>query len=1127
MQHINSAWLFSPSDLTTFMESPYASAMERLRHVDPSVAGLMDPVDQLMARLQKKGVEHEKEIDRSLQEQGLDIVRIDGSTEEAAEKTLAAMQEGREVILQGYLTRDNFGGYADYLVKVPGHSSLGDWHYEVWDSKLSHTVKPYFIVQICCYVDMLESVQGVKPKELAVKLGNGETERLPVANYYAYYKTLKKRFLSFHENFDGTHPDPAVSKAYGRWSQWAEKQLLEKDHLSQVARLTRTQIKNLEKAGIHTMTDLSETTVDRVPGMGEAVFKKAIKQASLQIASKGSEKPVYELLPHEEGSVRGLALLPPASRNDVYFDIEGYPSIDGGLEYLWGNTYVDESGERCFKDFWAHDHAEEKVAFEAFIDWIFERWLEDPHMHVYHYANYEIAAIRKLMGRYGTREEQVDNLLRNNVFVDLYKVVSGGLMVGTPNYSIKSVELLYRGKRDTEVGNGADSIIVYEDWRENPDGTTWQTSKVLNDIRDYNIDDCDSTLELTEWLRKQQEGHGIQYLVPAGEGEKEIAEEVTEITKLRDTLLAEAQALKERDAQKASLLEVLAWSLEFHRRENKPTWWRLFDRMGLSQHELYEDVDCLAGLTRTNTPATKTSTRKNAASLLEYQFDPDQEFKGTAKQFYVLGEDNLRVAVAEYLPGDGLIVLRSTKELPDFMDLVPDEYVRPAPIPGAIQDVVMRLYDGDFPRCAITDFLTRSRPRITGNQEGPIVQNEDDLLAEVIDAAANLEGSTLCIQGPPGAGKTYTAKHIIGELLKRGKRVGISSNSHKAILNLLEGAARYCEESGIAGQFVKVGGDKDEAVYDLPNVSWVQKVTDNYLGDCTGGTAWAFCNDDVVGQYDYLFIDEAGQVSVANLIGMSRSTKNIILMGDQMQLGQPIQGSHPGESGMSILEYLLEGHATIPEDLGVFLPKTYRMHPEVTKLVSAQVYEDRLSSAESAARHTVSVEGPTIRSRAGICYLPVEHEGNTQGSDEEAAAVQELVGELIGAEYWPEEVGGAPRIIGWEDILIVAPYNLQVNKLKAALGPQARVGSVDKFQGQEAPIVIMSMCASDAVDSPRGVEFLFSKNRLNVALSRAQALAIVVGHPELAHTPVTKPEQMELINFYCEVVEGQCVGDRE
>ena len=720
------------------------------------------------------------------------------------------------------------------------------------------------------------------------------------------------------------------------------------------------------------------------------------------------------------------------------------------------------------------------------------------------------------MGRYGVCEEKVDNLLRNNVFVDLYNVVRHGIMIGEPRYSIKNVEHIYRPARETDVASGGESIIVYEKWREYPDGLTWETSEVLNSIRDYNIDDCDSTQELTIWLREEQAKHNILYLVPDGEGEKEVPDEITETTQLRDRLLGASAG--EADVKRAALLEVLAWSLEFHNRENKPTWWRLFERLGWSELEFFDDMDCLAGLTRTSREPYLPTTRSRNY-IYEYTYDTDQPFKGSGKKFYVLGEEGMKVERRDYDPDAGLISFSYKEPLPNRLNILPDEFVGPKPIPAAIKTVIETLLDNNFNPCAIVDFLTRSRPRIMGSPDGDIIKGDADFMTEIIQAATSLDNSYLCIQGPPGAGKTYTAKHIIGELLRQGKRVGISSNSHKAIINLMKGVAEYVETECIDCTIVKAGGDKADPIFERDNVNYVASVKKFTPQDacCFGGTAWAFSNEVVEDTFDYLFIDEAGQVSVANMIGMSQSCSNIILMGDQMQLGQPIQGTHPGESGMSILDYLLEDQATIPADIGVFLPKTFRMHPDVCEIISRQVYEGKLSSDDITHKYVVHAKGPLISKESGVCFVPVNHEGNTQGSPEEVESIHSIANELIGSTYWPDSDGNA-RIIGWNDILFVAPYNYQVNLLRAALGEGAKVGSIDKFQGQEAPIVILSMCASDAADSPRGIDFLFSKNRLNVAISRAQALAIVVGNPKLANTAVNNLKQMEQINFFCDIV---------
>ncbi|MDH5425557.1 MAG: AAA domain-containing protein, partial [Gammaproteobacteria bacterium] len=393
-------------------------------------------------------------------------------------------------------------------------------------------------------------------------------------------------------------------------------------------------------------------------------------------------------------------------------------------------------------------------------------------------------------------------------------------------------------------------------------------------------------------------------------------------------------------------------------------------------------------------------------------------------------------------------------------------------------------------------------------------------LKETISAVVNLDDSYLTIQGPPGTGKTYTAKHIIAELVKKGMRVGISSNSHKAINNLLVGVAQQCndEDINVACFCTRDTGDEIEE-------NGIEVIGNSDLNDCVqtscviGTTAWGFCRDEIEGELDYLFIDEAGQVSVANLIGMSRSTRNIVLMGDQMQLGQPSQGTHPADSGLSILDYLLHESPTIPDSMGVFLDTTYRMHSAVNYFISNAIYEGKLNAHLENDQQSVAVPenySGLLDKEAGIVIVPVEHEGNTQASDEEVSVIKELASQLIGRVFTDKE--GNKRQIAWPDMLFVAPYNHQVNKLRIALGDKAQVGSVDKFQGQEAPVVFLSMCTSDASESLRGIDFLFDKHRINVAVSRAQALAIVVANPKLQEQSVNSLSQLTKVNTFCRLM---------
>jgi len=1123
--------IYSPSDLTLYMDSPFASWMEHSMLINPELLSFVDSPDEMMLLLQRRGALHETEVLNSFLQKNLNVVQIaKGSS--ALQATLAAMQLGADVVYQAALSLLPFTGYADFLVKVEGKSRFGDFYYEVWDTKLAKTLKPYVVVQLCCYAEMLEALQGRRPTHIVAALGNGDNQRLLTNDYFYYYENLKLQFLSLHQNFSASNvPNPADSNNWGRWSNYAEDLLKQADHLSLIATITKSQIKKLNKSGVYTVQEIIDTDRNVIKGINNEVLVRLKAQAKIQKDSIGKDTPLCRILPHELNKKTGLALLPPASPLDIYFDIEGFPLEDGGLEYLWGVSYFDQSGVLQYKDFWAHNKEEEKIAFKAFTDWVYDHWLQDSTMHIYHYANYEIAACRKLAGRYGICEYEVDQLLRNEVFIDLYKVVKGSLLLGEPRYSIKNVERLYRDKRSTEVGSGGDSVVVYEKWREDPDGDNWEESKILNAIRRYNIDDCNSTQELVDWLRLQQKEHGIAYLGKTEIIEPEVQEAITECIKLREALLQKASKLQDKgDVKNAEVHSIFAWVLEFHRREKKPMYWRLFDRMGLSDEELIYDIDCLAYCKRRDKSPYK-ETPKSRNLIYEYSFDPNQEFKGICERYIVLGkvQDNgknisVKVKKEESSLEKGLIALQTGQELDEVINLIPDENISAKPIPEAITKQADTFLRGDLVNTAIIDFLMRDNPRITGHESGkPIIsQNPSARLLEIIRAVSYLDNSYLTIQGPPGSGKTYTAKHVIAALLKLGKKIGISSNSHKAINHLLINTAEYCQQEGINGYFACTK-NTDEILLKLGiNVYKNEDIARSLQPSCViGTTAWGFARDDLENVFDYLFIDEAGQVSVANLIAMSRSTRNIILMGDQMQLGQPSQGSHPENSGSSILDYLLHTTPTIPESMGIFLETTYRMHSAVNRFISDSIYEGKLVSALDNDRQCIKVPSEyqgILNKEAGIISVPVFHEGNTQASEEEVAQIVLLASQLIGRVF--TDKSGIERFIDWSDMLFVAPYNYQVNKLKAALGEQAKVGSVDKFQGQEAPIVFLSMCASNANESARGMKFLFDKNRINVAVSRAQCMAIVTYSPSLLETTVSNTEQLGMVNLLCRLVKA-------
>lgn len=1142
---------FSPSDLTVFLDGEFPSWMDRW-YADQRAGALKSAatpkarlpsefaaphngivrcavdVDAELDLIARKGTEHEKAFLAALKQQGQNVIECpsDGT---ARERTLAAMTEGAQVIYQACLQMESWGGFADFLIKLGGASKFGAYHYEVWDTKLARSAKPYFLVQLCAYADMLEDIQGIRPKQVEVVLGEKESGienrlRFTTDKFYYYYRELKRTFTQYQKKIDlKIPPHPGDSAGCGRWSNYAEEVLLASDDVACVARINRRQARRLRDAGITTMNDLASTKKDYVTGITADIFNRHKRQASLQLGSRGKDIPLFEFVrPTEIDPRRGLAILPPGSREDVFFDMEGYPLAIGGLEYLFGAVY-ENAGKLEFIDWWAHDNIGEKLAFEQFIDWLFARWKQDPSMHVYHYASYEVHAMGRLAGKYATREYKVDQLLRNGVFVDLYTIVRQGLRVGTPSYSLKEIEKLYLKRRTGDVTTAGGSVIAYQRWLDAPDGTTWQDSKMLREIRDYNKVDCESTFELRKWLADQQNSEHIQFLPkPQPETTDERPENSENVehpsTALANELLKQVAEGKVQPKERAEIQKLLAWLLDFHWREARPIFWRMFDRHDMTEQELIDDLDCLGAMQRTNT--AKSPIKKSWG--FEYKFDPNQDTKlHIGSRCYFAHDLSAKCEITAFDSGNGILQIKlgpTAAQPPSSLSLIPDEYVRAKPIPTAIVRFVEAWSKGIPVSRAVEDLLFRRHPRVKGHSGGPLVPGSATV-AQIVDIATRLDESALFIQGPPGTGKTFTAAAIIVSLLSQGKSVGITSNSHKAILNAMYAVIRAAQKIGKKFTLIKVGGEDDDPLIKSGQLSYTEtKLEPSCIqpGVVVGGTAWLFSRDALVNKFDYLIVEEAGQMALANVVATSQSAKNLILVGDQMQLAQPIQGSHPGESGTSALDYLLQGKATVPPEFGIFLDLTWRMHPHICSFISDAVYDGRLKPHPDNKNQEIRCADPknaSFRRTCGVAFVEVPHEFRSQSSDEEVEAIQKIVDELIGRCI--VDRAGQQRALQLQDILIVAPYNMQVRLLKGRLGNDAKIGSVDKFQGQEAPVVIVSMCASDAEEVPRGIEFILNKNRLNVAISRAMCLAIVVGCRGLMAPRCTTIEQMEMANLYC------------
>ncbi len=1100
MQKTSDGYFYSPSDLIAFLDNQAVTWLDRLALERPGLL-TRDEAEEAQELVRQSGDEHERRFLETLRATGA-VVEIDRGDRDALRKTQAAMLAGQEVIYQARLAHGEFSGWADFLFRVDGPSDLGSYHYEVWDTKLARGMKPYFAIQLCCYAEMLAPLQGLRPPNAGIVLGSGRRQPLRLDDFWYYYQAVKRAFLGQQRGFDPDQTPPFPGMAdYRHWSGHVTQLLEARDDVSFTANITTPQIQKLNAAGIVTLLGLAESRCATVPRMARPTLERLRRQARLQRKAEPGQPPPYELL-NPESPAHGFGLLPPASPADVCFDMEGYPLADGGLEYLFGATH-SERGQLQFRDWWAHDPQKERAAFEGFIDWVYARWRRDPSMHIYHYAAYEPAAVKRLMCRYATREHEVDELLRHHVFVDLYRIVRQALLVGEPAYSLKNVEHLYLPARGTEVATAGDSIVYYHRWLISPDGGTWRESPTLRMIRDYNQADCDSTWGLVEWLRARQSECGQAYVAPPPPAE--VNEQLTARAALAREMLAGLDLAPSLPPERRRVTELLAHLIEFHRRELKSRYWAMFERAAMTEQELIEDADCLAGLQRTKRPPVPDKQ----SFIYEYEF-PEQETKPRAGDRVLLAADTRTRLVIETFDADARkLTLRRGKKhgaLPDYLSLLPDEIVDPKTMVQSIERTVRAFHAGAALPPALEDFLYRRPPRCQG-------------LPDPLAAALSLNNSALCIQGPPGCGKTLTGGRLIAALIQQGKRVAVASNSHHAIALLMKSALDAAAELGLEVSAVKCGengADQLPAGVDVVDNSGLFDL--HPLPELAGGTAWVFSRAEAAGLFDYLFIDEAGQVSVANLVAMAPAAANLVLLGDQMQLSQPIQGLHPGESGLSVLDYFLEDHATVPEGRGVFLPDTYRLHPELCEFISSAIYENRLHADKCTSRRAIRFDHAPqlVPVPAGLVYVPVEHDGNSYESPEEVDAVRRIIGELTQQSLLLP--GHRARRLGLQDILVVAPFNLQVQALQTAL-PGVRVGTVDKFQGQQAPVVIFSMAASEGRAVPRGIEFLFDPHRMNVALSRAQILAVLVASPALERTSCSTLEQMRVVNLFCRAAQ--------
>jgi len=1090
----------SASRLIDYLGCPHQAALW-LAGVKPA-----EDADATLQLIRDKGFEHEAVVLARLEERlgAAERIPSGGSLADRTRLTREAIARGAKLIYQGALTKEAWVGYPDFLLQNGDPGT-----FEPEDAKLSRSAKGEYLLQLGIYAELLEHMFGIPVQSGVIHVAAGEPVPFDLRRTRFILRRLMRSFERFvAEEKHVTKPHPCAACAQCDHKARCESEWREADSPFFVAGVSGAQVTKLAASGVTTLAQLAALPASaKVDGMGAETLAKLSAQARLQGAAQASGQHGFELLPYARG--RGFAMLPAPDDGDLYFDMEGDPLAGEGLEYLFG-VYGRLNGERdlTFRPIWAHNPAEEKLAFENLMRLLLEQVRRHPSAHIYHYAAYETTALKRLAMRYATMEAELDQLLRERRFVDLYRVVVQALRASTESYSIKDLEALYWRERGGEVQTASDSIVEYERW------CLIKDNAILDSIAAYNKDDCVSTAHLHAWLEKlRPAGVNLEIVDDTAAEKREQSAERAQREARKQALAAAVRASTHGDARVRDLVAELLW---FHQRSQKPGWWALFERQAWSEDELIDDAESLGGL-QLDTSTVPVAVKRSFDTT--YVFPPQDTKLKVGDRPKIAETIGNAGNIVEISAEEGRIVLRRGAKAP----AMPDRFsLVPAPIDlQGVPEAVLAFADrfargviqGDQ---ALLDILTRRAPRLRGRAAGSPIRAVDEPLTEAaIRAVTDLDHSYLFIQGPPGTGKTYTAAQAIVALLRAGKRVGVSSNSHKAINKLLAEVDERAAETGFRFRGAKKGNDdKPETEHTSANIVTVfnsEDVTPQHR--LVGGTVFHFCRDDQRGAYDYLFIDEAGQVSLGNLVAMGAAAANIVLVGDQMQLPQPVQGVHPGETGLSSLEYLLEDRATVADDRGILLNESRRLHPALCGFISDAIYDGRLGAHPSTnTRYLRLRSGAHAALRpAGLSFVPVAHDGCTQSSRPEADAIAALVRELQTHEIVR---GDKVSPMTLKDILIVAPYNLQVNLLKQLLPPDAQVGTVDKFQGQEAAVVIVSMTTSRGVEAPRGTEFLFNPNRFNVAVSRAQCLALVVHGAELLEGAWTKIDDLRRLNLF-------------
>ncbi|MBN6190758.1 TM0106 family RecB-like putative nuclease [Aneurinibacillus sp. BA2021] len=1142
--------VWSASDLKAAAECEFAWS----RAIDAKlgrVPVVEEPEDATLQRAAQLGDVHEQNVlDRYLSELGPERVhRVDKirsndpeALAAAVGETIEALRSDALVVFQAAFATEDFVGFADFLRK----DAEGRWR--VQDSKLARKARVTALMQLAAYVDQLDRLGIPRADEVDLILGDHSVSTHAVDDLLPLFRVRRARLRALIADravAEGQEGEPLAwgddrgdlrIVACGRCATCEEQVIAHRD-LLMVARMRPVQRARLRAAGIETIDDLAAAS-GAPEGMNVDTFENLRSQAKLQLRADAEGAPTYDV--HYAAAIHTL---PVPSHGDIFFDFEGdplytEPAPDGesewGIDYLFG--WVDNADQ--YTALWAHTFAEERRALETFLDFVKLRRAAHPGMHIYHYAPYETSHLVAMAARHGVREGEVDRLLREGVFVDLYPLVLRTVRVGSRSYSIKKLEPLYMGDdvRTSDVQKGDDSIVQYVAARElAAAGAQAEADAVFADLADYNRYDCVSTRRLRNWLIEIARREGVTPAPP-----DDADEVIYEPSPRSLALLGDA----ERDAEAGGdglVHRIAAAAIDYFPREAKSFWVSHFQRL----REPVTMWDGTRDVVKVDAPSSRVRSDWSIGEGRRVM-SREVEIRGEVSPGTTLGPGAQPFALydapapfdtevpsrAVHVPhtvsvrevlDDGYLIVESAvqgqtwDELP--VALTPAAPPRVVSLQQAIDewaDAVHAAAPG-FPDDAATDIIRRRPPRTVSG--APLPEPGSDTIDAIVRGVLDLDRSYLAVQGPPGTGKTYTGSRVIARLVnEHGFRVGVVAQSHAIIETLLE---RIVADGVAPAQVAKAPKDDsgDPSYTVIPKNGMAAFLAEHeHEGAVVGGTAWDFSNTQRVarGGLDLLVIDEAGQFSLASTIAVAAAAQRLLLLGDPQQLPQVSQGAHPEPVDTSALGWVMDGDPVVRPEYGYFLAQSWRMHPFVAAPVSQLAYAGKLASAPGTERRSIEGVDP------GLHIVPLRHRGNATQSPEEAAEVVRIVRDLVGRPFRDNDPAGSVRPLTPADIIVVAPYNAQRqlvhDALEAAGFGEVPVGTVDNFQGKEAVVSITSLAASSGRDAPRGPEFLLLQNRLNVAISRAQVLAYFIHSPALLDDLPYTPEGVARLSAFARLV---------